>query len=82
MLFSNDRPKYLNYGAIGFFIGHEITHGFDYLGRQRDGHGNLKNWWTPSTNEAFLRKAQCFVNQYNNYTIKEIGKKVGNQVNE
>jgi len=27
--FGKDRPTYLNYAAIGWVIGHEITHGFD-----------------------------------------------------
>lgn len=63
----------MNYGAIGFVIGHEITHGFDDQGRQFDRNGNLVDWWAPSTKEAFLKKAECIINQYGNYSVPEIG---------
>ncbi|XP_019873601.1 neprilysin-2 isoform X1 [Aethina tumida] len=72
VFFSADRPRYMNYGAIGFVIGHEITHGFDDQGRQFDKEGNLVDWWAPQTREAFVSKAQCIIDQYGNYTVPEL----------
>jgi neprilysin len=66
--FSVDRPKYMNYGAIGSVIGHEITHGFDDQGRQFDENGNLVDWWQPDTKTAYLEKARCIIDQYGNFT--------------
>ncbi|CAB3363322.1 Hypothetical predicted protein [Cloeon dipterum] len=76
VFFSNDRPRYMNYGAIGFVIGHEITHGFDDQGRQFDKEGNLVDWWNPSTKEQYLKKAQCIIEQYGNYSVPEVGLKL------
>ncbi|KFM80057.1 Membrane metallo-endopeptidase-like 1, partial [Stegodyphus mimosarum] len=69
-LFSSERPNYLNFGAIGYVIGHEITHGFDDTGRQFDKNGNNVNWWDQKTDELFKRKAQCIIEQYGNYTAE------------
>ena len=70
-------PRYLNYGAIGVVIGHEITHGFDDQGRQYDGSGNALPWWSPETIDAFTVQAQCFIDQYSNFTVPEIVDIVG-----
>ncbi|ETV85505.1 hypothetical protein H257_03227 [Aphanomyces astaci] len=69
-----------NFGAIGAFIGHEITHGFDNIGRNFDGDGNLKSWWSNATNTAFKAKAQCISDQYDNFVVKSevTGTKLGN----
>ncbi|XP_045509587.1 neprilysin-2 [Colias croceus] len=71
--FSAKRPAYMNYGAIGFVIGHEITHGFDDQGRQFDKNGNLVDWWQEMTKQKYLEKAKCIIDQYSNYTVKEVG---------
>ena len=53
-------------------IGHEITHGFDDQGRQNDKDGNAIPWWNNATLDAFKEKAQCVIDQYNNYRVPEI----------
>ncbi|NWG74336.1 MAG: M13 family metallopeptidase [Rubrivivax sp.] len=58
-----------NYCAIGAVIGHEITHGFDSLGRQYDPQGNLRNWWTPDADRRFRQRTDVLVDQYNRYEI-------------
>ncbi|XP_011304098.1 neprilysin-11-like isoform X2 [Fopius arisanus] len=75
-LFSDDRPKYMNYGAIGSIIGHEIAHGFDDQGRKFDRSGNFVNWWTPAAESEFLGRTQCLIDQYGNYTVGESKMKV------
>jgi endothelin-converting enzyme/putative endopeptidase len=58
-----------NYGDTGGTIGHELTHGFDDEGRQFDGDGNLRDWWTKEDAQKFEKRAQCIRDQYSQYTI-------------
>ncbi|XP_039763286.1 neprilysin-2 isoform X2 [Pararge aegeria] len=74
--FSAQRPAYMNYGAIGFVIGHEITHGFDDQGRQFDKNGNLVDWWQEMTKQKYLEKAKCIIDQYSNYSVAEVNMKL------
>ncbi len=57
----------VNYGEIGATIGHEMTHGFDDQGRQYDGQGNRRNWWTAQDTANFAQRAQGIVAQYSAY---------------
>lgn len=58
----------LNYGGIGFAIGHEITHGFDDSGRVFDKEGNIHPWWEAGDLKRFRERYDCMVKQYSNYT--------------
>jgi predicted metalloendopeptidase len=66
-LFNMQADDAANYGAIGSVIGHEISHGFDDRGRQYDGDGNLRDWWTPEDNEKFKQRAAGLVRQYSSF---------------
>lgn len=66
--FSADRPRFMNFAAIGSIIGHEITHGFDDQGRQFNENGNLVDWWNEETSNAYVEKAKCIIEQYGNFT--------------
>lgn len=41
-----------------------------------DKHGNRRQWWTQETMETFSIKAECFVQQYNNYSLTVLGNQV------
>ena len=59
----------VNYGGIGSVIGHEVSHGFDDSGRQFDGDGNLRDWWTAEDGAQFKQRAGALANQFNGYTV-------------
>jgi len=61
------RDEAVNYGAIGAVVGHELTHGFDDQGRQFDGDGNLKDWWSPADATSFKERADCIVDEYSGF---------------
>ncbi|KAI4463570.1 zinc metalloprotease family m13 neprilysin-related [Holotrichia oblita] len=70
----------LNYGAIGSVLGHELTHGFDNTGRKFDKYGNYIQWWSNDTIETFEKKTECFVAQYENFSLPNINATVNGKM--
>ena len=71
--FNPEADDAVNYGAIGVVIGHEMTHGFDDQGRQYDKDGNLNDWWTKEDAEAFDKRAQVLVAQFDAIEVNKEG---------
>ena len=67
--FNVEADDAVNYGGIGSVIGHEIGHGFDDQGRQFDGDGNLRDWWTAEDTERFNERKDKLAAQYNGYEV-------------
>ncbi|CAH0686418.1 unnamed protein product [Spodoptera exigua] len=66
----------LNYGSLGTVLGHEITHGFDSVGRHFDKNGNMLPWWSNSTIDSFVNMTRCFIDQYSEYYLPDLDKNV------
>lgn len=72
--FNPGLPDYMNYGSLGFVVGHEITHAF----------GDLKHLFGDTITsqekeramENFQRGSDCVEAQYNSYTDEQTGLKV------
>jgi predicted metalloendopeptidase len=67
--FDNDMDDAVNFGGVGMVIGHELTHGFDDQGRQFDGAGNLKDWWTEADAKEFEKRATCLADEYSKFSV-------------
>lgn len=51
-------------------LGHELSHGFDAIGRYFNENGEITgDWWTADTSKKFEEKSKCFVDQYNKYSV-------------
>ena len=57
----------VNYGELGWLIGHEMSHGFDDQGRKYDASGALRDWWSAADAERYQQKADIVVAQFNAY---------------
>ena len=57
----------VNYGAIGYVIGHEISHHFDDQGSKYDSQGRLRQWWTDDDLARFNERKAKLVAQYDAY---------------
>ncbi len=57
----------VNYGAIGYVIGHEISHQFDDQGSKYDETGALNDWWTPDDLKRFKAATDALAAQYDAY---------------
>ena len=66
-IFDRSADDSVNFGSLGSLAGHELTHGFDSMGRNYDGSGNLREWWTAEDAQRFAERSKCLVDQYSSY---------------
>lgn len=61
------RDNAANFGAFGALVGHELTHGFDGIGRNIDANGTVRDWWMPADATAWDALLSALSVQYGAY---------------
>ncbi|XP_064469779.1 neprilysin-1-like [Ornithodoros turicata] len=59
-------PPEVNFGALGFIITHKLMHGFDVTGRLFDGLGELNDWFTDMSRNAYEEREICHARSIEN----------------
>ncbi|KAK0157463.1 hypothetical protein PV328_011206 [Microctonus aethiopoides] len=65
------QPSYMNYGRIGFVIGHELGHVFDTLRNSISKDKITKDLLIKTSAENLNKRVDCIMDQYNNYTFED-----------
>jgi putative endopeptidase len=61
------KPLASQYGAFGGLVGHELSHGFDAVGRRVDAKGEVRDWWGPGESAAWDTLRNRVGSQYGSY---------------
>ena len=59
-----DKNMAYNLASIGFIIAHEIIHGFDKLGCQFNGEGEIHDWWSKEDSDNYKKLQEEIIEQY------------------
>ena len=68
-IWDKDASQAVQFGNLGMTIGHEVAHGFDHNGAAFDGEGNQRRWWTKESEQRFVDRMQCFIDEFSRYEI-------------
>lgn len=69
LMYTKDMSDLDLLAGVGFIIGHEISHGFDYQGAQFDAYGTPNPVFTDADASSFVQKCSTLASYYNGIEV-------------